>query len=133
MTVTTTTNKVVYNGTGAQTIFAYPFKVFLASDIQAFVGGVLQVITVNYTVDNVGNPNGGNLTFVVAPPVGTGNVSIVRTEPLTQVTSYPINDKFPASAHEAALDKLTIIAHQLQAAIAPSPALTPASIFANLR
>lgn len=127
MTVTTTSNKVVYpSADGVQTAYAYPFKVFAASDLQVYVAGVLQ--GGGYSVDNVGNPTGGNVNFNVAPVLGA-NVTIIRVEPYTQTTSYPANGKFPAKAHEDALDKLTMICQQLQAMIGQQPALSPLSSF----
>jgi hypothetical protein len=54
--------------------------------------------------------------MLVAPPVGTTLV-IERRVPATQETDYLANDPFPAESHERALDKLTMLVQQGNAAI----------------
>ena len=64
-------------------------------------------------MSNVGNTNGGNVTFGSAPASGV-TVVIRREAALTQATDYVANDPFPAATHEDALDKLTFLAQQQQ-------------------
>jgi hypothetical protein len=118
MTISNTTTKKVYSGNGIATVFAYDFIIQSASDVQVFLDilGVLtlQAITTNYTVSGVGNPAGGNITFVVAPETGVSNILIRRATPLTQEVDYIEGDEFPAETHESALDKLTKIVQEQQ-------------------
>ena len=120
MTVTTTTNVVSYPGNGSTQTFAYTFKIFNDSDLVVKLVDdtskveTLQVLTTDYTVTNAGNVNGGNVVFVVAPASGK-TVLIQREVPFTQETDYVANDPFPAESHESALDKLTILAQQVNA------------------
>jgi hypothetical protein len=119
MTVSSTTTKNSYSGNGSLTVFAYGFKIFDEDDIQVILRNdatgteTVQTITTDYSVSNVGNANGGNITFVTAPASGI-TVVLRRASPLTQTTDYTPNDPFPAESHEDALDKLTFISQQLQ-------------------
>ena len=119
MTVSSTTTKNSYNGNGVLTVFAYGFKVFDEDDIEVILRNdttgteTVQTITTNYSVSNVGNASGGNVTFVTAPASGI-TIVLRRASPLTQTTDYTPNDPFPAESHEDALDKLTFISQQLQ-------------------
>jgi|GEM_PF-1685866 len=112
MSVSTTTNRIPYTGNGAQTVYPYPFKIFVTTDLQVFVAGVLQTLTTHYTVDGAGNPNGGNVTFVTAPANGAAIV-IIRVLPATQLTVYPSNDKFPSKVHEDLADRAVMLIQQL--------------------
>tara|TARA_B100000035_G_scaffold251761_1_gene220940 strand:+ start:2579 stop:3373 length:795 start_codon:yes stop_codon:yes gene_type:complete len=106
-----TRNQLSANGTVVD--FAYTFKIFDDSDLKVILtdsDGVdtVQVLTADYTVSGVGTDGGGNVTFGTAPANGL-TVTILRNTAITQATDYVINDSFPASSHENALDRLTII------------------------
>jgi hypothetical protein len=131
MTVTTTTNRIVYTGDASTTIFAYNFKIFTDSDLVVQLDGVTQTLTTHYTVSGAGNPGGGNVTFVTAP----GNnvqVLILRTLPVTQATDYEENDPFPAQTHEDGLDRLTMIAQQFEEILDRSVTIPVTSTLANI-
>lgn len=116
MTVASQTSRVSYAGNGSTVLFAVPFYFLENGHLRVVLrssAGVetVQTITTNYTVTGAGNPSGGSITMVVAPPSGSTLV-IVRNVPVTQETDYQANDPFPAESHERALDKLTMIAQQ---------------------
>lgn len=117
MTVSSTTARISYSGNGTSTIFAVPFY-FLANSQLAVVlrssAGVEtpQVLGTNYTVTGAGVLTGGSITMTVAPPTGSTLV-IARNVPLTQETDLQPNDRLPAETLEQAIDKLTMIAQQL--------------------
>jgi hypothetical protein len=118
MTVSSTTTKNSYSGDGSTTVFAYGFKIFAAADLKVILRSstgteTVQTLTTHYSVSNVGNTNGGNVTFGSAPASGV-TVVIRREAALTQATDYVANDPFPAATHEDALDKLTFLAQQQQ-------------------
>lgn len=112
MTVSSTTNRVAYTGNGATVAFSVPFLFLTNADLKVYIGTTLQTITTNYTVSGAGNPAGGTVTFTLAP-ASQASVVIVRDPAITQLTDYIENDDFPANSHEAALDKLTIVAQRL--------------------
>lgn len=117
MTVLSTVSKVSYSGNGATTIFAVPFY-FLADShllvVLRSAAGVetVQALTTNYTVSGAGELTGGSVTMLVAPAAGTTLV-ITRDVPLTQDMDLLPNDRLPADTLEESVDKLTMIAQQL--------------------
>jgi len=114
MTVSSTTTKVSYTGNGSTSVFAYTFKIFADAEVNVWVDGVLKTLTTHYTVSGAGASSGGNITFTSGNiPADTKPVVFSRNIARTQVTDYVENDTFPAETHEAALDKLTLIAQEL--------------------
>lgn len=61
----------------------------------------------DYTLSGAGNENGGTLTLNAARSGST--LLIYRDPEATQLTSYVATGKFPATSHERALDKLTML------------------------
>lgn len=59
--------------TGSTTVFPYGFMIASEDDLGVMLDGVLQ--TTGYTVSGVGNPEGGDVTFSVAP---AADVRVVR-------------------------------------------------------
>jgi hypothetical protein len=123
MSLATTVNKVQYTANGSTTAFSFPYKFNTNGDLTVTetntTTGVdtIKVITTDYTVTGAGNAGGGTVTFVTAP-FNARRITIERLVALTQETDYQPDDDFPAEVHEAALDKLTMIAQQLNAASA---------------
>lgn len=118
MAVNTSTFRTSYVGDG--TTVAFPTVWYFTDNTQVFVSlttaGVTTILSLgsDYTVANARNPSGGTATLMVAPASGT-TVLVYRFVALTQTTRYVNNDPFPASSHEDALDKLTMIAQQEEA------------------
>jgi len=113
MTVSSSTNRVNYNGDGSTTVFAYTFKVFDQDDLTVILRSsngteTVQTITTNYTVSGVGDAGGGNVTMVTAPATGE-QLTILREQPLTQGLDLVPNDPFPANSIEESLDKITFM------------------------
>ncbi len=131
MTISSTLNRVSYTGNGAITIFAYNFEILAQTDLQVYINGVLKTLTTDYTVSGVLVPTGGNVTFVVAPANGAV-VLILRVLPQTQSSSLPLNDKFPSTTVETALDKLTMLTQQLNEVDQRTLKLAVTSAFSNL-
>jgi len=117
MTVSSSTNKVSFNGDGSTTVFAYSFKVFDESDLTVILRAsdgteTTQTISTQYSVSGVGDAGGGNVTMVTAPASGE-QLTILREQPLTQGLDLVPNDPFPANSIEESLDKLTFIDQRL--------------------
>lgn len=132
MTVSTTESRIGYNGNGATTVFAFPYRFLESSDLTVIVvlatgTQVTQVLNTNYTVSGAGDDAGGTVTMIVAPASGEQLV-IVREVPLTQETDYISGDPFPAETHERALDKLTMISQRLESLISRSIRLSDADL-----
>ncbi len=116
MTVSVTSGRVAYLTNGTTGPWTVPFY-FIADDHLSVVhkdsAGVETTLTLttDYTVSGAGNTAGGTVTTVTAYGAG-GTITIVRNVPRTQEVDYRDADEFPAETHEAALDKLTMIAQQ---------------------
>jgi hypothetical protein len=117
MTVSSTTNRVSYACGGGVTDFAYTFKVFSEADLVVAVKDAsgtetILTLTTDYSVSGVGSTGGGNVTTVATYAAGNTLV-ILRQLEILQETDYIEGSAFPANSHEDALDKLTMIAQQL--------------------
>lgn len=130
MTISTTQNRVSYNGNGVTTEFAFPYR-FLANEdllvilVETDGTEVTQVLDTDYTVTGVGTDSSGEVTMIVTPAVGERLV-ILRQVALTQETDYIEGDPFPAESHETALDKVTMGLQQMQEQIGRTLLLSPA-------
>ncbi len=98
-----------YNGDGADLVFPYDFLIYHEDHLIIYVDDVLQVIATDYSVSDVMDENGGDVTFVVAPPIGVGNVVIIRTLPFTQEADYVAFSPFRAETHERVLNKIVMM------------------------
>ena len=112
MTVSSTLNRIEYDGNGATALFPFPIYFLAAEDLKVFLrdelgGETLMALSVDYTISGEGDPAGGSVSFLTAP-LPTEKVVLLRDPPLTQTTDYQANDAFPAETHERALDKLTM-------------------------
>lgn len=115
MAVQSDISSISYTGNNSTTTsYAVPFVFLenshLAATAKVTATGVETAVTL---VDHIGagNPNGGTVRTSVAIPA-TSTLTIFRTVPITQTTSYAEGGDFPAASHERALDKLTMVAQQ---------------------
>lgn len=135
MTVSTTESRIGYNGNGATTAFAFPYRFLVNADlvvtlVRADTTQVVQTLNTDYTVTGAGDDAGGTVTMVVPPATGQ-QLFIVREVPLTQETDYISGDPFPAESHERALDKLTMISQRLNNLISRSIRLSDADLLVS--
>lgn len=117
MTVSTQATRIAYAGDGSSTAFAVPFPFFDATDLEVIerqtATGVEtpRMLGADYAVTG-GNGATGTVSAVVAPAVGTEWV-IRRRTGRVQGTDYVPHDPFPSESHERGLDRLTLIAQEL--------------------
>lgn len=128
MSISSSTRRNDYVGNGANSVYAYSFKIFSQSDLTVKVRNTSTevettlTITTDYTVSNVGVSSGGNVTLVnasqawlTAGKLSTGyTLTILRVVSLVQNTDIRNQGSFYADVHEDALDYLTMIDHQQQ-------------------
>lgn len=118
MSVSSTTNKVIYTGSGGTGPFDFTFKIFLNTDLvvlkYTIADGTTEtlVLTTDYTVIIDGD-NGGSVTLTSSLS-SSYKLVITRQLPLTQAINYVANDPFPAETHEEGLDRATMRDQQLQ-------------------
>jgi hypothetical protein len=117
MTVTNQNSSVQYSPGGSTTLFVVPFRFIADGDLVVILttsgSDETLTLTTDYTVSGAGDASGGSITTTTPPASGT-TLTIYRDTAQTQETDYIDNDDFPAESHEAALDKLTLIAQELQ-------------------
>jgi hypothetical protein len=117
MTITNTTTKQDYTGTGVQVLFSIPFAYILESEVQVYLANVLQTLTLHYTLtDSSGNPTTPNdathVKFVTAPALAAV-VTIKRNTAKTQESDFLDTDPTTLELVEIALDKVTQITQEL--------------------
>lgn len=119
MTLSSTQNRVSYAGNGVTTAFSFPYLFLQDADLVVIQRvdstGVetVKTLTTHYTVTGEGNPGGGTVTMLVAPPTGQTLV-IYRDPAITQDLDLVENDPMPAEEIEQRFDKLTMIAQRLE-------------------
>lgn len=114
MSVPSNLNKIVYNGNGVTTTWSYTFPIILSTDLEVILTdntGVDQApLSSNYTIDTVNSV----VTYpTVGSPLPSGwKLTLLRVEPITQLTTLTTQGAFSAANIERALDKLTMILQQ---------------------
>lgn len=133
MPVTNTTeSSSLFAGNGVTTAFATGFHFLENGDVQVILvtnstgAETVQTETTHYTLTGAGTGAGGTVTFVTAPTAAQ-SVKIVRNITIDQETDYVEGTAFPASTHERIVDRLTMIAQQLNHNINRSPQLKQSS------
>jgi hypothetical protein len=130
MSVSTTVSSVTYTG-NASTSAAYtvPFQFFDSTDLLVVVStaGVPTTLVngTGYTVTGGSGSTGSIVTTAAVP--ATSQVIITRNTAKTQLTSYTTGDRFPATTHERALDKLTMLVQEATASSLPPTATASGS------
>lgn len=118
MTIAVDDRVITYTGNGSTTVFPYDFRVYTDTGVSVTIKNTstgvytTKSLTTHYTVSNVDNPAGGNITMVTAPT--SSELLIIRGNTYTtQDVDYTENDPFPAETHEKALDKLTSMVQEV--------------------
>lgn len=119
MSVTTNTAKVQYTLSSAVQALPITFYFLDNSHIKAIrartgVADVVLTLGTDYTLAGAGDEAGGTLTTIATNLQAGDKITIKRDIPITQLTNYVYNDKFPAEVHERVADKLTMAVQQLK-------------------
>ena len=124
MTLSSTTTRASYTANGAQTAFAYPFRIDDQIHLQVYLDDALQ--NTGFAVSGAGNDGGGNVTFVIAPE-NDANVTLIRAVPLTQPTDLPTQGPLDTSAIEKRFDQIVMQVQGLRELIDRSLVLPPSA------
>lgn len=106
-------------GNGVTTAFSGSWKIFAKTDLTCYkvsAAGVytLGVIDVDYTVVFDTAAETWTVTWTVAPVTGGYSVVLGDAVPYTQASAFPREGVTPAATVKNALDKLTVLVHQLR-------------------
>lgn len=112
MTVQSTNNRSDHTGTGTATTFMFDYLLLDAAHMQVYLNNVLTPSGWSIPPGDIGNQNGGNVIFDVAP-ADQVKITLLRIVPNTQLVDYRQYDKFPSQTHESALDLLTMQIQQI--------------------
>jgi microcystin-dependent protein len=114
MTVSSTINRISYNGNDVTTAFDVPFVFFDANELQVIERVLATGTEAIKSLDNDYTVSGGDGTTGTitagTPPPSTVSWTILRKTQRTQAIDFTDNDPFPAETHERGLDRLTLIA-----------------------
>lgn len=107
-----------YAGAGNTGPFVVPFYFLQNTDLlvtKTSTLGIDSILTypADYAVAGVGNPLGGSVTTTANVAVGE-KLTVTRNVPLTQGVALPATGPLPSASVETELDKLTMIAQQIQ-------------------
>lgn len=102
----------VSTANGLTTTFPYNFRILDKSHLLVKVDGVPQEVDVDYTVTGVGDNNGGNVVFGVAPVAGK-IIRRSRSMPFERLVNYLTGGDFLASVVNADQDAPVMMIQQL--------------------
>lgn len=116
MSLPSTQSKVQYILTSEDQALVVPFYFIENSHVRVVRtrNHVETVLTSGFDLSGAGDSDGGTLVLDGSQTVVGDRITIRRVVPLTQLVSYAPNDRFPASTHERALDRLTMIAQTIE-------------------
>jgi hypothetical protein len=127
MAIENTTNKIREDG-GSSDEFDFDFRIFAAADLVVYKldrsddSGSALTLDTDYTVEFTEGEEGGTVTYTV-PPTADEDSLIVRVVSITQPASIPEEEGFNQETLENALDRITMIAQQLDEAIERVPSI----------
>ncbi|WP_027712418.1 phage tail fiber protein [Dickeya chrysanthemi] len=93
----------VYTANGATTVFPYEFYLIDAGDMSVSLNG--SAITTGFSLSDIGNVNGGNVTFLTPPAAGTV-VMLERVIEPTRTTDYQDNGDLLADTVNLDFDRI---------------------------
>ena len=111
MTVEDNTSRNQYSATSGQTVFAYTFEIVDKDDIVVLKNGTTLSEGSNYTVSNVGNDSGGNVTLSAGATAGD-ILTLYRDMPYSRTQNYTNSGDFLASEVNSDFDNLWLAGEQ---------------------
>lgn len=121
MTISTTTQRATFTGTGAQTALSISYKFYEKSDLIVTKRTTATGSETTLTLDSHYSVTGGNgATGTVTVIAGATNFpssvtwTVTRASPRTQALNLAQNDAFPAESLEAQLDKVVLQVQDLK-------------------
>ena len=102
-----------YSASASQTVFAYTFEVFVKEDLAVEQNGTLLSEGTHYTVSDVGNDAGGNVTLVTGAILGD-IITLYRSMAFERLSDYQQNGEFLANEVNSDLDRLWAALQQNQ-------------------
>ena len=120
MSLSSTTNKVIYNGNGATSAWPFSFPVLEAGHLAVIFtdgGGLETLLSASlYGVDGIGDPAGGSVTYpLLGSPIAAGTkLTLLRTVPYTQTTVLSNQGGYYPEVVERRFDQIYMALQQLE-------------------
>ncbi|OWQ92039.1 hypothetical protein CDN99_06685 [Roseateles aquatilis] len=99
-------------GNGVATVFPFDYYVSQAADLVVQIDGVPKVLNVDYTVSGIGNQQGGQIAFAVAPGVAT-SVTHFRDTSLDRSIDYQTTGDLFANTLDFDVDRLWLALQEI--------------------
>jgi hypothetical protein len=109
--------RVQYVADGTQTVFAFAFPIFAATDLECLVAGERRES--GFTIQGAGQSDGGNVTFAEAPAAGTP-ITLRRRMRIQRVTDFQPNGLLRADTLNDELDYQVAALQEVRDEIASS-------------
>ncbi len=120
MSLSSTINKIVYDGDAFVTNWPFPFPVLEADHLAVIftdASGLETTLSPTlYLATGIGNPSGGSVTYPLSgPPIASGTkLTIVRTVPYTQTTVLSNQGGYYPEVVEKRFDQIYMALQQLE-------------------
>jgi hypothetical protein len=109
--------RVQYVADGTQSVFAFPFPIFSATDLECLVNGERR--ETGFTIQGAGQSEGGAVTFAAAPASGT-RITLRRRMRIQRVTDFQPNGLLRADTLNDELDYQVAALQEIRDEIASS-------------
>lgn len=109
-----------YVASEGQTVFHYPVIVLEPADLSVYKNGALSTPNVDYLAQGFGLSDGVTITYINALHAGD-TVSVATDMVYTQPSDYIPGSSFSADAHEASLDRVTLLTRQNREMLSRTP------------
>ncbi len=104
--------RIQYAGDAVQTVFTYPFPIFVDADMEIYEDTTLKILSTDYTVSGAGSSSGGTVTFMIAPAAGVA-VTLKRNVAIARTSDFQESGEFRAKVINDELDILTALLQQV--------------------
>jgi len=105
--------RVQFTASGGQTVFPYTFLILVKTDITVEQEGGTLVVDVDYTVSDVGNINGGNITLTSGATVND-SVTVFRSQNFDREVDYQESGDFLAGTVNGDFNRAILMLQQLR-------------------
>jgi hypothetical protein len=112
MPVSAQTPTISYAASGTATVFTYPFRILVSTDLKVYINGT--VSSTGYTVTGVGDAGGGTVVFATAPSAGT-LVRLQRSIPRDRNTDYVEGGALAANTLDDDFDRVVMMLQDVEA------------------
>jgi len=119
MTVADNTSRNQYTATSGQTVFAYTFEIVDKGHIVVLQDGTTLSEGTDYTVSDVGNNSGGNVTLTTGATAGD-ILTLYRDMPYSRTQNYTNSGDFLASEVNSDFDNLWLAGEQTERSFSQS-------------